>query len=141
MDITICVKGKKFDPDSFAAIAEYKKRMLAFCNFNVLFFKRYKDYPLPVHSHSIGFVVQTGKKTPSSPELSNQLSTLQTSGYSSFYYYIFDDALANEDIPLFSSLHTLSLSSFQMSRHTTTIVLAEQLYRAFTIQNNITYHK
>ena len=39
MDITICIKGKKFDKDSSDAIGEYCKRMSAFCKVHVKFFK------------------------------------------------------------------------------------------------------
>lgn len=141
MDITICIKGKKFDKDSSDAIAEYVKRMSAFCNVNIRFYKKHKDYPLPNGSHSIGYVIKPGKKSPSSPELASRINELQTNGYSSIYYYIVDWDACEEDAPGLKDFDTLKLSCFSMSMHTTTIVLTEQLYRAFTILNNITYHK
>lgn len=140
MDITICIKGKKFDKDSSDAIAEYTKRMSVFCNVKVAFFKGYKDFPVQSGAHSIGFVLKAGKKSPSSPDLAAQINTLQTNGYSSIFYYIIN-ANDDEDFSVGDSLDTLSLSCFEMSQSTTTIVLTEQLYRAFTILNNITYHK
>ena len=40
-----------------------------------------------------------------------------------------------------NNLEAFNLSSFTMSPDLTTVVLTEQLYRAYTIMNNITYHK
>lgn len=140
MDITICIKGKKFDKDSSDATAEYCKRMSAFCKVHVKFFKNYKDFIIPSNAHSIGFVITCGKNSPSSPELATQMNSLQTQGYSSLFFYIPGKTINNEEFP-FATFDTLSLSCFQMSGETTTIVLTEQLYRAFTILNHITYHK
>lgn len=140
MDITICIKGKKFDKDSSDAIAEYCKRMSAFCKVHVKFFKNYKDFIIPSNAHSIGFVITCGKNSPSSPELATQMNSLQTQGYSSLFFYIPGETIDNEEFP-FATFDTLSLSCFQMSGETTTIVLTEQLYRSFTILNHITYHK
>ena len=140
MDITICIKGKKFDKYSSDAIAEYCKRMSAFCKVHVKFFKNYKDFTIPSNAHSIGFVITCGKNSPSSPELATQMNSLQTQGYSSLFFYIPGETIDNEEFP-FATFDTLSLSCFQMSGETTTIVLTEQLYRAFTILNHITYHK
>lgn len=140
MDITICIKGKKFDKDSSDAIAEYCKRMSAFCKVHVKFFKNYKDFIIPSNAHSIGFVITCGKNSPSSPELATQMNSLQTQGYSSLFFYIPGETNDNEEFP-FATFDTLSLSCFQMSSETTTIVLTEQLYRSFTILNHITYHK
>lgn len=140
MDITICIKGKKFDKDSSDATAEYCKRMSAFCKVHVKFFKNYKDFIIPSNAHSIGFVITCGKNSPSSPELATQMNSLQTQGYSSLFFYIPGETIDNEEFP-FATFDTLSLSCFQMSGETTTIVLTEQLYRAFTILNHITYHK
>lgn len=141
MEITICVKGKKFNKDSTDAIAEYIKRMSVFCNVNVKFYKKYTDFPLPSGPHCISYIIRPGKKSPSSPELATMINDLQTSGYSSIYYYIVDNDIEDADMPNFSTYHTLCLSCFSMHTSTTTIVLTEQLYRAFTILNNITYHK
>lgn len=141
MDITICVKGKKFDNDSSAAIAEYIKRMSVFCNVKVAFFKNYSDYPLQPGAHSVNYVIKAGKNSPSSPDLAAAINNLQTSGYSSINYFIIDQYDDASDLQVFDTVDTLSLSCFLMRTSTTTIVLTEQLYRAFTILNNITYHK
>ena len=143
MDITICMKGKKLDKDSTAAMAEYMKRMSTFCRVNTKFFKSYTDYPVALGEHSIAFIVSPGKKSPSSPELAETINHLQTSGYSSIFYYVIndEDTLSDEEQLHFSKFEHLHLSCFTMQPHTTAIVLSEQLYRAFTILNHITYHK
>lgn len=139
MDITICIKAKKFDNNSMHALAEYCKRMSIFCKVSVNFYKTYEEFPLSDSPHNISFVVAPGINTPSSPALAEQIKQLQVNGYSSIYYYVCEDASTGQGF--FPRAGIINLSCFSMSRNTTAIVLTEQLYRAFTILNNITYHK
>lgn len=139
MDITICLNAKKFDNNSMNALAEYCKRMSVFCKVSINFYKTYAEFPLPNSPHSISFVVAPGINTPSSPALAEQIRQLQINGYSSIYYYVCEDCTTGE--MFFPKADSLNLSCFSMSKNTTAIVLTEQLYRAFTILNNITYHK
>ena len=68
-----------------------------------------------------------------------KIEELGLSGYSRIEFVVADPATVYDlDIAKFSPF---SLSGFTMSIDLTTVVLTEQLYRAYTILNHITYHK
>ncbi|MDO4792558.1 MAG: 23S rRNA (pseudouridine(1915)-N(3))-methyltransferase RlmH [Filifactor alocis] len=129
MKITIVSKLKK--PPSFckAAIDEYKKRLSRYANFSLLseLSPRFKD-----KKDCLILQVRTGKRSPSSEEFSQEISKYNREGISHLIFLIDDVQEGACD---------MYLSSLDISPELRTVLLLEQIYRAFRIQNNEPYHK
>ena len=145
MEILIHIEKKKLDIEYAKAVAEYVKRLSAFCRVKCIY---YKDFSrLALSASSACFLVVPRKDTISSEEFALKIEQIGLSGISRIEFIIqkksFDvlsdnngaDSTEHSDFPSFS------LSGFTMSPDLTTVVLTEQLYRAYTILNHITYHK
>ena len=136
MEIIIHIEKKKLDIDYEQAMAEYTKRLLPFCRLKLI---TYKDFSkLSTQPDSVVFMIVPGKDTLSSEGLAARLNKLSLSGHSRLEFII---SSQTESIAYGDSADTLSLSGFTMSCDLTAVVLSEQLYRAYTILNHITYHK
>lgn len=137
MEILIHVEKKKLDSAYTKAVAEYIKRLSAFCRVKCIYYKDFSK--LELQNSSACFRVIPGTDTISSEEFAAKIEELGLSGYSRIEFVVADPATVYDlDIAKFSPF---SLSGFTMSIDLTTIVLTEQLYRAYTILNHITYHK
>ena len=144
MEILIHIEKKKLDTDYEKAVAEYVKRLSAFCRVRCIYYKDLSK--LTMHNSSACFRVVPGHGTISSEDFAIKLEQLGLSGYSRIEFVIAEqpddthtDAIScSPDNP---KLSIFSLSGFTMSVDLTTVILTEQLYRAFTILNHITYHK
>ena len=149
----VCVGSLK-DDFYVEAQKEYKKRLSRFCNLEIIEKEEYK-LPLNPSSSEItraldkeyeiikpylkGKIIVLDKfgKLTSSEEFSNEL----------FEFFSFDDTVTfvigssyglSDKI---KSNYKLSFSKMTFPHTLFRIMLEEQLYRAFTIKNNITYHK
>ena len=130
MEILIHIDKRKLDSDYEKATAEYIKRLSAFCRTKILCYKDFSK--LSLQASSACFRIAPGVSSFSSEGLAQKIEQLALSGYSRLEFVIGTSSLP---IP------ELSLSGFSMSTDLTTVVLTEQLYRAYTILNHITYHK
>lgn len=130
MKITIVSKLKR--PPSFCkdAIAEYQKRISRYANLSFT-----TDLSPSLRNKKDCLILQlcTGKKTPSSEEFSEEMAKYNREGIS---HLVFLTDKVHEDFAC-----ELNLSSFDISPELRTILLLEQIYRAFRIQNNEPYHK
>jgi len=134
MEILIHVEKKKLDSAYTKAVAEYIKRLSAFCRVKCIYYKDFSK--LELQNSSACFRVVPGTDTISSEEFAAKIEEL---GLSRIEFVVADPATVYDlDIAKFSPF---SLSGFTMSIDLTTVVLTEQLYRAYTILNHITYHK
>ena len=145
MEILIHIEKKKLDIEYAKAVAEYVKRLSAFCRVKCIY---YKDFSrLALSASSARFLVVPGKDTISSEEFASKIEQIGLSGISRIEFIIqkksFDVLSDNNwaDSTGCSDFPSFSLSGFTMSPDLTTVVLTEQLYRAYTILNHITYHK
>lgn len=144
MEILIHIEKKKLDTDYEKAVAEYVKRLSAFCRVRCIYYKDLSK--LTMHNSSACFRVVPGRDTISSEDFAIKLEQLGLSGYSRIEFVIAEqsDGTHTDGIscsPGDSKLSIFSLSGFTMSVDLTTVILTEQLYRAYTILNHITYHK
>ncbi len=144
MEILIHIEKKKLDTDYEKAVAEYVKRLSAFCRVRCIYYKDLSK--LTMHNSSACFRVVPGRDTISSEDFAIKLEQLGLSGYSRIEFVIAEQSddthtdgfSHNSGDP---KLSIFSLSGFTMSVDLTTVILTEQLYRAYTILNHITYHK
>jgi 23S rRNA (pseudouridine1915-N3)-methyltransferase len=92
-------------------------------------------------------VVCPQKETISSTDLADLISNLNLNGFSSINFiilpdrYILLDSWKNLNFAKDTDIKYFAVSSFNLKGDLTAVVLSEQLYRAYTIMNNITYHK
>lgn len=132
MEIIIHVEKRKLDSFYAQAIAEYAKRLSPFCKYKLI---TYKDFSkLSVKETSSLYLVVPGMHTLSSEELAACIENEGLSGQSRLEFIICEHGL-------YKAAKQLSISGFAMSCDLTAVVLTEQLYRAYTILNHITYHK
>ena len=143
MEILIHIEKKKLDTEYAKAVAEYVKRLSAFCRVRCLYYKDLSK--LTLSDSSACFRVIPGIDTISSEAFASKIEQLGLSGYSRIEFVVAlqnritdTNETTNSDI---GGLPSFSLSGFTMSTDLTTVVLTEQLYRAYTILNHITYHK
>lgn len=137
MEINLHIETKKLDKNLKSAIDEYVKRTSPYCRINIKLYKSLEK--LTMKAGSKAYLVIPGSNSTSSPGLAQLINQLNVQGYSCIEFIISNsEALGDFNS---NNLEAFNLSSFTMSPDLTTVVLTEQLYRAYTIMNNITYHK
>ena len=159
MKISIVAVGKIKEKFMREGIAEYVKRLSKFCTLEII---EVEDEKLPeplTHGteqrvkekeaerinekiKSGGFVIAldvSGKKI-SSIELADKLSTIMVSGKSSITFVI--GGSVGFDLEFLKKVDMrLSMSDMTFPHQLARLILLEQVYRAFKIMNNETYHK
>ncbi len=158
LGITLICVGKIKEKFYCDALDEYKKRLGRFCSLNIV---EVKDEPtsvgsewerqavlekegaviigkIPKNSYVISLCVE-GKQL-SSEELSEKIEELASMGKSRITLIIGGSMGLLEKIKKESDFK-LSFSRMTFPHQLMRVILLEQLYRAFTISHNITYHK
>lgn len=141
------------------AIREYEKRLSAFCKFEIVELEpqRLPENPsdaeisaaleaeadklfakIPPQSAVIALCIE-GKQL-SSPDLAKKLSDLATNGAGTVVFIIGSSYGLSERIKKAAAVR-LSMSEMTFPHQLARVMLAEQIYRAFTIINNRKYHK
>ncbi len=145
MEIYIHMNKKKINPNCKLAIEEYVKRVSPFCKIKLMLYKDFSK--LNLHNNSKIFQIIPGACTISSTDLAKLISQITLSGTSCLEFIIpeitLEKRIENESNPSMVQydISDISFSSFESSPDVTAVYATEQLYRAFTILNNITYHK
>ena len=154
----ICI-GKIKEKYWTEAIAEYKKRLSAFCRFNIVELDEEKTYREPNQSQIETILSAEGKRIISaltkgsyvismciegrmisSPELAEKLEDISLSGKSSLDIIIGGSWGLSDEVKWKSDFR-LSMSRMTFPHQMARVVLCEQIYRAFEILNNGKYHK
>lgn len=137
MDITIYMNLKKIDALTKAATDEFIKRLHPYCNLYI------KNTNICKTQHTgknvLDFCITTasssGVRTISSEAFAEQIQALNTNGFSKINYYIgYPKEVTNRYQPF-------ALTTTALDLPMTLVVLCEQIYRAYTINHHITYHK
>ncbi len=139
MDINIYVNQKKINPLCSKAIAEYVKRLSPYCTMRIVCTPGHIKYS-PGHNSMHYAVSAADSSTPtiSSEEFSRQINAVTSGGISKLNYYIGYPA---EETANIHDMEAFSICTISPSAEMTALLLSEQVYRAYTILNNITYHK
>lgn len=125
------------------AMAEYGKRLSRFCNFEVV--ETPESDPEKEKTAIIKnlqgyvFALCVEGKQCTSVDFSRKIEKIMQSDSKITFVIGGSDGLSEEVKKLASS--RLSFSEMTFPHQLMRVVLAEQIYRAFTISNNITYHK
>lgn len=157
--MTLLCVGKMKEKYYTDAFAEYKKRLGAFCRFEVeeLTEQRLSENPsekeiaaaldkeaaeiekrIPAGAAVIAMCVE-GKEM-SSPALAKQLQSWTNAGKSRLCFIVGGSCGMSEKIKARADLR-LSVSPMTFPHHLFRVMLAEQIYRAFTILEGSRYHK
>jgi len=154
----ICV-GKMKEKHYISAFEEYRKRLGAFCRFELIELpeQRLSDDPsekeisaalekeaaeiekrIPSGAAVVAMCVEGVQK--SSPELATQLQSWANSGISRICFLVGGSFGMSEKIKAQADLR-LSVSKMTFPHHLFRVMLAEQIYRAFAINEGSRYHK
>lgn len=137
------------------AIKEYIKRITPYASIEMKFYGtpsklkkiKYSGYD------SYQCIVRIGHDSPSSEEFAEIINGVALRGCSCMEFYISEDPddiydrfpdfdiMGNDDDEYLLKLHELNISSISLSVDAMTTALSEQIYRAYTIINNLHYHK
>lgn len=144
MEIIFHLTTKKISSDYQDAISEYAKRLSPFCKLTIKTYKNLSTINLSKSSKI--YLISPSKNTIDSVSLADQINQLTIEGYSTIEYIISEtENLDNIKETLLSSSNVscdnFHISSFHLGVEMSATVMAEQIYRAFTILNNIKYHK
>lgn len=142
MEIIIHVDTKKLDKNSQLAVAEYTKRTSPFCKVTIKLYKSIDK--ISFKSGSKVYRVIPGTSSLTSEGLAKLIADNNLNGVSCIEFLVLNYDSIGDNYKVSEQdcdLEEFNLSSFSMSPELTTVVLTEQLYRAYTIMNNITYHK
>ena len=158
ININIICVGKLKESWLKSASLEYEKRLSAFCSLSIheIPEEKLKDNPsssdiqaallkesskilnLLDSSYSIALCIEGNKL--SSEQLSDRLSCLATNGKSKISFIIGGSFGLSEQVKSRADFK-LSMSDMTFPHHLARILLEEQLYRCFSIQNGGKYHK
>lgn len=137
---------EKFISDNYkAAIAEFEKRLSAYCEVS-LYISETLSVSKDIAANNHHFIIVTsGKSTYSSEEFSELIKELQLSGKSNVHIFIgYSEVEFYEVFSSFKDIDTprfLSITASSLPVQTIGLLFCEQLYRAYTILQGKTYHK
>lgn len=153
MDINLIVIGKIKEKYLNEAIAEYTKRLKAFCNLRIIEIKEINsdDSSKNLHQEAIDVLsyvnnddyvitLEIEGKMLTSPELASLIENHYTYSSKKLCFIIGSSCGLSEDVKKRSN-YKLSFSKMTFPHQLMRVIFLEQLYRSFTIINNHKYHK
>ena len=151
MKINIVCVGNIKEKYFVDAIAEYSKRLSRFVNLKIVELPQCKvDEPnqtLKFEEQKIlevieGYVIllDIGGKQLSSPDLAQTIKNLEVNGISTITFIIGGSFGVSNAVREKAHL-CLSFSLLTFPHQLFRVILLEQIYRAYTINNNMPYHK
>ena len=159
LSVTIIAAGKIKEKFFSAAVEEYSKRLSAYCRFEIVEVQDEKTPDNPTEREREAVLCREGEriaakipkgaavialcvegKQLSSEKFSQMLSEYAVSGISHVVFVIGGSLGLSEEIKAMARLR-LSFSEMTFPHMLMRVILAEQIYRAFTIAEGKTYHK
>lgn len=155
MNVYVICIGKIKDKYIIDGIAEFKKRMQAFASLEIIELKEFSkedNIQLSIKKESDEIIKTLSKlnsyeilldlngKEFDSVAMSNYIENLKNQGTSSISFIIGGSDGVNEELKRKVNLK-LKFSSFTFPHQLIRLILMEQIYRWFSISNNIKYHK
>ncbi len=158
-NITLIAMGKLKEKFYISAASEYEKRMMGYCNFQLIELPevRLPDNPSPANITAAldkeaemilskipkgsWFCILTPEgKLLSSEQLASKISSIKLSGKSSACFLIGSSFGISDRIKSIADFK-LSMSPMTFPHHLARVMVLEQLYRAEAIQAGSKYHK
>ena len=159
LTVKIIAVGRLREKHYISAFEEYLKRLSPLCKIESLELseKRIGDNPskseinsallfegdmiskhIPKGAYVISMCVEG--KSVSSEDFADMLKSLAVKGYSKLCFIIGGSCGLSENIKKLSD-YRLSMSEMTLPHHLARVMLAEQIYRGFMINENTKYHK
>ena len=159
LSVTLLCVGKMREKHYISAFSEYEKRLGAYCKFDLQEIpeQRLPERPgereistalekeaaellrrVPKGAAVIALCVEGRQR--SSPDFAAYLQGLQNRGVSHVCFVVGGSFGLHERVKQAAALR-LSMSEMTFPHHLARVMLAEQIYRAFTILNGSQYHK
>ncbi len=129
MTINIYTDSTNLTKNFQDALKEYEKRSSIYTKINIL---KYKENAVSKSDYII--LVNSSFDSISSTELADKIKQITTYKNSTISFVVNVDYLENFN-------DSFSISKVNLSSEFVTLILAEQIYRAFTILNGKKYHK
>lgn len=152
MKVNIIAVGSIKEKYYTDAIAEYQKRLYRFCNFKVIevqedsktenLDKKNENEGKAILEHAKGVIIALDKvgKMLSSENLAAEISKMQISGQSEISFVIGGSNGLSPEV-LKRAMLIVSFGNITFPHQLFRVVLTEQIYRAFTINAGLPYHK
>lgn len=159
MEINIISVGKIKEDYLKKAIEEYEKRLKAYCRVNfielkdesegknlsdkdidIILDKEGKRILEKIKERSFIIVLDILGRSIDSVEFSKKINDIMLDGISSIDFIIGGSLGISQEVKDKAN-YSLSFSKFTFPHKLMKVILMEQIYRAFTIINNKTYHK
>lgn len=159
MEINIISVGKIKEDYFKKAIEEYEKRLKAYCRVNfielkdesegknlsdkdidIILDKEGKRILETIKERSFIIVLDIKGRSIDSVEFSKKINDIMLDGISSIDFIIGGSLGISQEVKDKAN-YSLSFSKFTFPHKLMKVILMEQIYRAFTIINNKTYHK
>lgn len=159
MEINIISVGKIKEDYFKKAIEEYEKRLKAYCRVNfiklkdesegknlsdkdidIILDKEGKRILEKIKERSFIIVLDIKGRSIDSVEFSKKINDIMLDGISSIDFIIGGSLGISQEVKDKAN-YSLSFSKFTFPHKLMKVILMEQIYRAFTIINNKTYHK
>lgn len=145
MKINLIAIGKLKENYWKDAIKEYQKRLSAFCQFQIIELsegKTLKEEAQEIRKKLKGYIVifDLHGHMLTSENFSEIFTDQLNKGISEFSFVIGSSTGIDEEIKKLGNL-SLSFGKVTYPHQLMRVIAAEQIYRAMTIINNITYHK
>ena len=155
MNINIVCIGKTKDKYIIDGITEFSKRLSAFVNLNFYELKEYNkedNIQISIEKESADILKQLEKlnsfnilldlngKEYTSEAMSKYIEDLKIKGSSSISFIIGGSNGINDEVRKKADMK-LKFSYFTFPHQLMRLILMEQIYRWFSISNNIKYHK
>lgn len=155
MNINIVCIGKVKEKYINDGITEFAKRMQSFGKLSIIELKEFgndfdRESSIKKEAESIltalekkkGFnvLLDIGGENFSSEEMADKIETIGIRGFSTINFIIGGSYGVSDDIRKVSNL-SLSFSKMTFPHQLMRLILLEQIYRWFSIINNIKYHK
>jgi len=158
MNINLITVGSLKSSFLEPGIQEFKKRLSRYCDLNIIEVsdetvpKNYSDKDIKalqalegerivkkIPERSYVFALDVKGKPMTSTGFAKSLNNLQVRGYSSFSFII-GGATGLSEFVLQQADYRFSLSHMTFTHQMIRLILLEQIYRAFKINNNEPYH-
>lgn len=133
MEIILHIQSKKLDSKFNSAINEYVKRISPFAAVKINTHGDIRNISFKEGSYIIN--VNPAHGLISSTYMAEKINDICVSGYSRI------ELIISNSYSYAGSNFDFGISYMNMDSQLVLVALTEQLYRAFTILNNITYHK
>ena len=156
MNVKIIAVGKIKEQYLKDAIKEYEKRLLPFCSFNIIevnaeqildesLCEKYKEIEADrilqqIKQDSFVVTLEIKGKQFSSEEFAGKLKEIANFGVNDITFIIGGANGLHEKVSAKSSLK-LSFSKMTFTHQMIRMILTEQIYRSFKINNNEKYHR